>query len=339
MKTTDFAERLASFLTMYLPGQQGFSENTIKSYRDTFKLLLEFADSEKGVRPDRMTLKEFTCNFIEEFLTWLEADKLSSVATRNQRLGAIRSFAKYVSKKHPDFIFERQRISDIDFKKHPKSGLQHLTPDAMQKILKTPNMTDKYGRRDAVLLTLLYDSAARVQEICDLRVMDVRLQKPYTVTLWGKGQKVRSVPIMNNTAEVLQTYIHENNLNYPEKSECPLFFNHQRTKLTRAGVTYILKKHASVAQKEDPSVPCKISPHVFRHSKAMHMLQSGINLVYIRDFLGHSFIETTEVYAKADTETKRKEIENAQIAISPGLPDWCQERSLMELLTNMCRGD
>lgn len=337
MKTTDFAEHLASFLTMYLPGQQGYSANTVKSYRDTFKLLLEFLESEKGIRPERMVLKNFTSDFVKDFLEWLEKEKHSSASTRNQRLGAIHSFAKYASKKSPEFMFERQKILDIDFKKHPQADIQHLTPDCIRKILRVPDMSDRFGRRDAVLLTLLYDSAARVQEICDLRVMDIRLQKPYTVTLFGKGGKTRSVPIMSGTAEMLMSYLLENNLNNPEKNSCPLFFNHQNTKLTRAGVTYILKKTATVARKHDLSIPAQISPHVFRHSKAMHMLQSGINLVYIRDFLGHSFVETTEVYAKADTETKRKEIEKAQIAVTVGLPDWCQDKTLMQLLTSMCK--
>ena len=337
MKTTDFAEHLASFLTMYLPGQ-GLCENTIISYRDTFKLILEFAESKRGLRPERIQIENFTGNFVGDFLCWLELDKNCSVATRNQRLGAIHSFAKYVSKKNPAFIFERQKISDIGFKKHPKGSLQHITSDCMQKILCMPDKKERYGRRDVVLLTLLYDSAARVQELCDLQIRNIRLQKPYTVTLIGKGQKTRTVPIMNNTAVLLQKYIADNNLNRPGREEYPLFFNHQGMKLTRAGVTYILKKYVTMAQRDDPGIPSKISPHVLRHSKAMHMLQHGINLVYIRDFLGHSFIETTEVYAKADTETKRREIEKAQITVNPSLPDWCADKPLMDLLTNLNHG-
>ena len=339
MKTTDFAECLASYLTMYLPGQAGFSQNTIMSYRDTFKLVLMFAEKERGIRAEKLSLNDFNIQFVEAFLMWLERERGCSVATRNQRLASIRAFAKYARGKKPEYLYESQKILDLRAKKKPESLLPHLSPDFVKDIMAQPNAADKYGRRDVAILSLMYDSGARVQEVCDLRIRDVRIQKPYTVMLTGKGNKMRSVPIMEDTAIVLRKYCIENQLQSPEKTDYPLFTNHQRVKLTRAGVAYILKKYCDAARQANPLIPKQVSPHIFRHSKAMHMLQAGINLVYIRDFLGHAHVETTEIYAKADTGMRRKAIEEAQIQISPGLPDWAEDKALMAMLTNLCGRD
>ena len=336
MKTTDFAEQLAAFLTMYLPGQRGLSSNTLFSYRDTFKSVLQYAKEKRGLRPDKMKLCDFNAEFIEDFLNWLETERGCSRSTRNQRLAAIRSFARYVQGKRPEYLFESQKIMGLRSKKRPEPQLPYLTPDLIQTILAQPDMTTQYGRRDAVLLSLLYDSGARVQEICDLRVRDVRVEKPYTATLTGKGSKTRAVPIMRDTAALIDKYLIEHSLLTPDKLDYPLFHNHQRGKLTRAGVAYILKKHCSQARLIEPSLPAKVSPHILRHSRGMHLLQAGVNLVYIRDFLGHVNITTTEIYAKADTETKRAALERAAIIVSPELPDWAQDKSLMSMLTTLC---
>lgn len=339
MKTTDFAHCLASYLTMYLPGQLGLSENTIMAYRDTFKLVLLFFETKHHLRPEKITLANFNADFIADFLNWLEKDRGCSPATRNQRLAALRAFAKYARTQYPDYLFESQKIMDLRAKKTPTPAIAYLSPDDIQSIFAQTDTATKYGRRDAILLSLMYDSGARVQEICDLRVRDVRLQKPPTVSLTGKGRKTRFVPIMASTASALRMYFSDNNLSRPEKADQPLFLNHQYKKLTRAGVTYILKKYFDAAKKGNPSLPKKISPHILRHSKAMHMLQAGVNLIYIRDFLGHVHVETTEIYAKADTEMKRRAIESTHIKIDPDLPAWTNDKDLMALLTNLCGKD
>lgn len=339
MKTTDFAQCLGAYLTMYLPGQIGLSENTIMAYRDTFKLVLLFAEGDRGLRPEKITLSTFNADFVTDFLTWLEQERGNTVATRNQRLSALRAFAKYARGQFPEYLLESQKILDMKAKKHSSSALGYLSADSIREILLQPDPSDKYGRRDMVLLSLMYDSAARVQEICDLRARDVRLQKPHTITLTGKGRKTRFVPIMASTVGLLSEYISENKLDRPKKADAPLFFNHQQGQLTRAGVAYILKKYCEAAREANPRLPMKISPHILRHSKAMHMLQAGVNLVYIRDFLGHVHVETTEVYAKTDTEMKRSAIERAQIQIEHNLPAWTDDKSLMSMLINLCGRD
>lgn len=339
MKTTDFAQCLASYLTMYLPGQLGLSENTIMAYRDTFKLVLLFAETECRLRPEKITLANFNIDFIAAFLQWLEQERGCGVATRNQRLAALRAFARYARTQHPAYLFESQKIMDLKAKKAPAPTIAYLSPDDVQSIFSQTDTSTKYGRRDMLLLSLMYDSGARVQEICDLRVRDVRLQKPPTVTLTGKGRKTRFVPIMASTASALTIYFSDNGLSSPAKADRPLFMNHQQGKLTQAGVTYILKKYFDAARQTNLHLPTKISPHILRHSKAMHMLQAGINLIYIRDFLGHVHVETTEIYAKADTEMKRRAIESTHIQIDSDLPAWTDDKDLMALLTNLCGKD
>jgi site-specific recombinase XerD len=334
--TTDFADYVSVFFKMYLPGQRGCSVNTIASYRDTFKLIVEYTEDILKKNSERMKLSDFNNDFVEGFLRWLETDRKNSRSTRNQRLAGIRSFVHYVKRKEPAFLFESKQILEIPRKRKPTKLISFLTPDSMQKMLAQPNCDDKFGFRDAVLLTLMYDSGARVQEICDLCVGDVRLEPPYTATLRGKGEKVRCVPLMAGTGELLRRYVELYNLGASYKNSYPLFTNHQHTALTRAGVAYILKKYWKLARKDDPSIPEKISPHVLRHTKAMHMLQADMNIVYIRDFLGHSHVETTEVYAKADTEMKRAAIEKAQVVSAPELPDWKNDKPLMSMLKNLC---
>jgi site-specific recombinase XerD len=337
MMAPDFGECVTAYLTMYLPGEAGLSENTIAAYSCTFQLIIQYAEEKCGLVAEKMTFKDFNAAFVSDFLLWLENERGCSIATRNQRLTSIRAFAKYARKRNPGYLGESQKIADLRTKKKPKPLLSHLSADAIQEIISQADAEDDYGRRDIVLLSLMYDSGARVQEICDLRVRDVRLEKPYCVVLTGKpNNKTRAVPIMESTAEILGKYMRGNRMNDLKKADFPLFFNHQRSKLTRAGVAYILKKYCDSARKGNPAIPSPISPHIFRHSKAMHMLQAGINLIYIRDFLGHAHVETTEIYAKADTEMKRKAIEGVQITIDPDLPDWAGNKPLMQLLTKLC---
>lgn len=273
---------------------------------------------------------------MNSFLTWLREERGCGIATCNQRLTALRTFATYARSQYTEYLFEAQRIIDIRAKKKPKPALEYLSLDDVENILKQPDISTKYGRRDLLLLSLMYDSGVRVQEICDLRVRDVRLQKPSTITLTGKGDKTRSVPIMASTADILVAYFTENNFSLTEKADQPLFSNHRHEKLTKAGVTYILKKYSNTARITNPNLPFRISPHTLRHSKAMHMLQGGINLVYIRDFLGHDHVETTEIYAKADTDMKRKAIEEARIQIESPRPTWTNDKNLMSMLTGLC---
>lgn len=336
MKPTNFAKYLTDFLGVYLPTQKNASRNTIHSYRDTFKLLLHYCQDVKGVPVKRLTLDVLSSQWITDFLEWLEGERKCSITTRNQRLAAIHSFFRYVQAEEPVGLYHYQKISAIPIKKAKKTVVDYLTPEAIKLLLEQPDRNTPKGRRDLTLISVLYDSGARVQELIDLRVCDITLHPPSVITLTGKGNKSRRVPIMKNTASLLQSYLLENKLDKPWKNEHALFTNNQHHKLTKEGITHIISKYVACARKESTLVPAKVKNHMLRHSKAMHLLQAGINLIYIRDFLGHVDLKTTEIYAKADTEMKRKAMENVHPElIDPNLPDWNKDQALLSWLSEI----
>lgn len=337
MKPTDFAYYLSNYLSKYLPGTAGLSMNTIMSYRDTFSLLLEFCKVKKKILPEKITLKHLDKGLVEEYLEWLETERSCIASTRNVRLAAIHAFCRYLQLEYPDYLYQAQQVLAVPVKRIKKNTIEYLSLDAMQFLLRMPDETTKAGRRDRVLLSLLYDSAARVQELADIKVSDVRIQPPSTVKLTGKGNKSRIVPLMKPMSVLLEQYLIENQLVTPQVGSYPLFCNRSKDKLTRAGIAYILTKYVDIAKRLSPELfPDKIFPHCFRHSKAMHLLQSGVNLVYIRDFLGHVDIQTTEIYARIDGEMKRKALEKSNNkVVSEKLPEWQSNTGLMNWLKSL----
>ena len=336
MKPTDFAKYLTEFLSVYLPSQKNVSKNTVYSYRDTFKLLIKYCQETQNIPAERITVNLLSNELIVGFLQWLETERGCSISTRNQRLAAIHSFFRYLQGEEPSGLHHFQKVMSIPIKKARKMTVEHLTPEAVKLLLEQPDKHTAKGRRDLTLMSVLYDTGARVQELIDLKVGDVVLESPSVVVLNGKGNKTRRVPIMKNTVSLLHAYLTENTLDKPWKNQNPLFSNNQHHKLTKEGVAYILAKYAETARKSSTVVPAKVKPHVIRHSKAMHLLQAGVNIIYIRDFLGHVDIKTTEIYARADTETKRNAIENAYPdLIDSNLPDWNKDQELLAWLSRL----
>jgi site-specific recombinase XerD len=328
-----FPKLLGDFLSVYLPSQRNYSKNTISSYCDSFKLLLQYLNDEKNLNPDQVTFNILNTDCIIAYLDWLEKSRNCSKSTANQRLAAIHSYFKYVQKSRPEFMSLCHSILEIPLRKTPPPMISYLSQEDLRLILSQPNTAKKSGRRDRVLLSLLYDTGGRVQEIVDLTVSSIRLDPPAQVMLHGKGDKTRIVPLMSNTAKLLSEYMSEHRLGEPHTLQYPLFCNQRKEPLTRAGVTYILKKYADMARMTSPSVPIKVTPHVMRHSKAMHMLESGINIVYIRDILGHVDISTTEVYAKANLEMKRKALEKVSLVPDCNTtPHWMNDSNLLSWL-------
>lgn len=336
MKPTDFAKHLTEYLSVYLPSQKNLSKNTIHSYRDAFKLLIQYCQETKNIPAERITMEVLSNELITGFLQWLETERKCSISTRNQRLAAIHSFFRYVQAEEPSGLFHFQKVIAIPSKKAKKTVVEHLTAEAMKLLLEQPDKSSLKGRRDLTLMSVLYDTGARVQELIDLRVGDVILNEPAVIVLTGKGNKTRRVPLMKNTMALLKRYISENKLDKPWKNEYPLFTNNQHHKLTKEGVAYIVSKYVETARKFSTLFPPSVNVHMFRHSKAMHLLQAGVNLIYIRDFLGHVDLKTTEIYARADTETKRRAIENAYPdLIDDNLPDWSQDQALLSWLSEL----
>ena len=334
MKPTDFAYYLSAFFTKYLPGECGLSANTVSSYRDTFLLLFRYLRDEKGMRIERLQLKDFNKGLIRDFLDWIENGRHCSISTRNVRLIGIHSFFRYLQFECPDFLLEWQKILDIPVKKTERGTLNYMSLDGIRLLLQMPDQHTRTGRRDIALLSLMYDTGARVQEVADLTPSMIRLTPPSTIKLVGKGKKARIVPLMDKQADILSRYMIENKLDSPKANQYPLFPGRRGEKLTRAGISYILGKHAKMARVQDASlIPPRLSPHCLRHSKAMHLLQSGVNLVYIRDLLGHVSVQTTEIYARTDSQKKREAIEQAYTDVNPEMkPQWEGNPDLIEWL-------
>jgi len=331
LKKTDFTKALTSYFSTYLPETCGVSPNTCNSYRDAFKLLLLYFQEEKGVPANSIELRMLNRNLASDFLDWLEVQRKVSVTTRNQRLAAMKAFAHYVQYRNPEYLENCTDIIAMRPKKHEKPVIPFLTEEELKALLAQPDPSTRHGLRDITLLSLLYDSGARVQEITDLKLKDIRLTNPAMVTLTGKGRKARQVPLMKETCKLLDAYIRNFNLN-SEPLTSPLFFNQKGQALSRYGITYILKKY--VSQAELDSDTRKISPHVLRHTKAMHLLRAGVNMIYIRDFLGHVDISTTEVYARIDAEMKRKVFEEKVPNFTPNTTmPWEEDKDLLQWLT------
>ena len=337
MKPTNFAKNLKTFFADYLPNIKNLSGNTISSYRDAFRLLLVFCQDIRKIKPEKLCFKHFNEDLITDFLEWLQIDRGCSIATRNQRLVAIHAFFRYVQVQEPAYLHLSQQILQIPCKKHPPSTVQHLTTEQIKDLLEAPNPRTESGRRDMTLLSVLYDTGARVQELCDLRIRDVRLEKPARVVLTGKGNKTRTVPILGNTVELLKQYLMEKRLSQIDKHDDPLFFNQRYAKLTRGGVRYILQKYATRLSEKHPHISLKkLTPHTLRHSKAMHLYQAGVNLIYIRDILGHVDISTTDIYARMDIEAKRQALEDVYPDLTPDvLPDWNRDGNLISFLNSL----
>jgi len=334
MKPTDFSHYISDFISRYLPNEKGASVNTITAYRDTFLLLLTFTQHEKQVKIEKLTIDKITKETIVEFLDWIQKKRNCSNATRNSRLAAIHSFYRYLQYESLDYVHECQKILSIKLKKSKKESMNYLTIDGIKLLLKQPNTTTSRGRRDLALLSLMYDTGARVQETIDLTPSMLRLNKPATIKIVGKGNKARLVPMLDAQVEHLKNYLRENRLEEPFANMYPLFFNSRKERLTRAGINHIVQKYFTMARKENAMIiPEKISCHTLRHSKAMHLLQAGVNLVYIRDILGHVSIQTTEIYARADSKQKREALEKAYINVNPKEePLWTNDQSLVAWL-------
>lgn len=332
--STDFACLVTGFLTDYLPLQRCYSRNTILSYRDTLKLFLRFLSEAKGISPKSFYVKDFKRELIIEFLEWYR-QKGASISTTNQRLAAIKAFADYAQFESIEYIAPLQDVSGIKAKKASSKEVSFITVDQMSVLINRPDVNTYTGFRHRVILTLLYDSGCRVQELCDLTIADVSLNTISTVRLHGKGDKYRTVVISDETADLVRNYI-QRYMPCAVRTQ-PLITNRYHQKIDRDGIAYVVKKYTDMICKEDHTFPKHVHCHMFRHSKAMHMLEAGINIIYIRDFLGHEDISTTMVYVRADNRLKNDAINKLapKVTGETALPDWSKDKELMQFLNSL----
>lgn len=335
-KTSDFSYALTGFLTTYLSGMRNLSQNTIHSYRDTFKLLLIYAKNEKKIEPYKFTLDKFKRELISDYLEWLKKERKLCQRSVNQRLAAIHSFCKYLHTEKSEYILEYQKILAIPFMKYHKPVIEYLTKEALESIFDAVDTSTWQGKRDLVLLCTLYDTGARVQELCGINVNDVHFADAPYVILTGKGNKSRYVPIMKKTANLLKSYKDEYHKTTIMSGSEPLFYTRQHTRFSRSAVSHLISKYAEFARDKTDMIPEKVTPHTFRHTKAMHLCQAGIDMIYIRDILGHVRLSTTEVYAKINVEQMRDALEKAYPELNPQIADdWNNDSSLMDFLNSL----
>lgn len=316
MKVTNFAKRLTAFLTEYLPAQRGVSPHTIRSYRDSFVLFLGFLRDKCGLAPERVDLDHLRPDVVVRFLRYLAQERGCGTGTCNLRLVAIHSFVKYLQLYEPGRMADIQRILAVPTRRFERGAVSYLSEKDLRTLLAQPDLTKPRERRDAVLLSMLYDTAARAAEILALSAEDVRLESPAQVHLHGKGGKKRAVPLMKATTAALRTYMRETGLDHPDRRDERLFHSDRGKTLTKSGLRYVLAKYAKRAATADPAFRAKLHPHMLRHSKAMHLVESGCPLHYVRDLLGHEDLRTTAIYARTNLELQRAALEKADAGIS-----------------------
>jgi len=322
---------LKCFFSEYLPLQRGCSPHTISAYSDTFTLLLKYFRDEKRIFPSRVTIDDFSSENIRDFLEHIQKVRGNSANTRNARLAAVNSFVKYLLIEEPTLSGKLQGILSIPVKRKRKKIVDFLSSEEMDAILATPNVDTWCGKRDRVLFSVMYNTGARVSEIADMRVADVRLECNGTIHLFGKGRKERQLPIWKNTMQLLRQWIKLNRLS-PESA---LFPNNRGSKMTRSAIAKRLTAIVSEAKTKCPTLKSKrISPHTLRHSTAMRFLQAGVDITVIAMWLGHEHIDTTHFYVTADMQMKQKALDSVQETSSKNLRFKASD-ALLEYLENL----
>ncbi len=305
---------IVRFFQEYLPTLRGMSAHTIRSYRDALILYMRFVAAHRQRPIEQLNFDDLTAVEVGHFLAALEEQRGNTIATRNARLAALHTFARFAVGEYPEGMVELQRILAIPFKRGPRRPpVEYLEENEVEAILKLPQGASAAERRDQALFALMFNTGARVQEVIDLTVGDIRLDPPYQVRLHGKGGKVRNCPIWARTAERLRKLIeHKSTL---VDSDSPLFTNRRGTKLSRFGVRYLLNKRVEACAEAIPTLRNKrIHPHSLRHTTAIHLLKAGVDFATISQWLGHASLTTTMEYARADIDTKRQ-------ALSQVFPD------------------
>jgi site-specific recombinase XerD len=318
MKTTDFAALLSRYFTKYLPNERGSSPQTIDSYRTAFILYLEYMETVCGIRPEKLSVSDYTRKSVLGFLNWLENERNNSISTRNYRLAAIKGFVHYLKYEFPDYMEEYQRILGIPIKKSMQKEIAYMKTEGVELLVNQIDISSTNGLRDYVMLLILYTTGVRVSEMINIKVKDISLTEPCTIRIHGKGNKGRYVPLMKTAVPHIKRYLAYMHYDTESYYEEYIFKNHMKAQFTRQGINYILKKYGAMARRIDQTlIPETLTAHKIRHTTAMELLTSGVDLIYIRALLGHSSVVTTEIYARTDAKLKRKAIEAASKELLP----------------------
>jgi integrase/recombinase XerD len=325
---------LRSYFTDHLPRLRGLSPNTVLSYRDSLILLLRFLTTDRKRETCDLDLDDIEPDQVLAFLNHLEQDRHNTVPTRNVRLAAIHAFFRYVGARHPDQLERAQRILGVPFKRGRQRAIEYLEQAEIEAILSRIDRSSQAGRRDYALLATMFNTGARVQEVIDLRACDLQLTHPYQLRLFGKGRKERFCPLWSQTAQVLRALCEEQKIDL--RSETRVFLNQRGAPLTRFGVRHILAKWFDRVRTEVATLAQKrLHPHSIRHSTAVALLKSGVDLSTISQWLGHACPSTTSRYATVDLEMKREAIAKVNPIPEPGETSWRKNQTVLEWLENL----
>lgn len=327
---------LRSFFEDHLASQRDVSPNTILAYRDSFKLFLQFAARRTSRQVIRLQLADLGPNIVLPFLDYLETERKNCVATRNCRLVAIHRFFAYVAERDPRHVELCRRVLEIPVKKTVSNAMTYLDRDEVKVLLATPSPSHRLGLRDIALLTFLYNTGARASELVNLNAEDIRIDAPSQVRILGKGRKERHCPLWCETVDALRAYLQQRADG--DRPDAPLFLNAHGKRITRFGVVTILKRHVTAAATQQASLASKrISPHTMRHTAAMHLLQSGVELNVIKSWLGHVSITTTSQYVEIDMAMKREALERCSppVPVPTGESPWRSRQDIIQWLQDL----
>ena len=303
--TNRFSKLVQEFLTTYVIGECNYSMNTKASYATTFHLLLEFMSEVKNIKPNKIEIETITKEVIVQFLNWLETNRNVSIQTRNQRLACIKSFYKYVQSNEPDLFDTCVLILSIKNKKVPTKMILYFTENEIKIMINYLN--NNKDLKKLTIICVLYETGARVSEFINIKLSDLNLSDNASFTLYGKGNKTIIVPISQELVKLINKYIKETYINYDDEY---LFYSNYKKKYERFGINYYIIKQLVIELNKLYSnyFKANYSPHSFRHTKATHLYNNGTPLLYVKEFLGHSTLSSTEIYAKPDSKKQREEI-------------------------------
>lgn len=336
-KNHDLALPIRHFFEDHLVSQRGLSPHTVMSYRDALKLLLQYAAQHCRKDCTDLVLRDLTPELVRAFLEHLGRVRKNVVGTRNARLAAIHAFFRYLSTTDPRLVAQCQSILAIPFKRQSRGVMGYLEKAEVQSIFRQINLQELEGKRDDALLRMLYNTGTRAQEIVDLNIGQLRFSRPYYVRIHGKGQRERTCPLWPETVRAIKAYIDERHVQVSDNA--PLFLNTRGERLSRFGLRYVIARRVAAAGETCPSLLTrKVTPHTFRHTTAMHLLQAGVDLNMIRSWLGHASIETTNLYVEIDLEMKQQTLQACEKLLPKVArkgPSWRNNPSLLDWLSTL----
>jgi len=337
MSDADLATAVRNFFGRHLVSERGLSGHTVLAYRDAMKLLLQFARRHHRKTLASLTLEDLAADTVRCFLNHLEQNRKNAVPTRNVRLAAIHSFFRYLATIDPRHLAHCQAILNVPFKRRAHRIPEYMDRQEILALFAAIDRREWIGQRDDALLRLLYNTGMRAQEIVDLDVNHLRLNRPFMVRIHGKGRKERTCPLWKETIDAIRIYLRARS-ERPDAT-APLFVGAGGNRLTRFGVRYIVTHRIAQAATRCPTLLARrITPHTFRHTTAMHLLQSNVDLSMIRSWLGHASIETTSEYVEIDLDMKRKTLESCETLVpKPGKrpPSWQRQNDILSWLSRL----